>query len=432
MRRLIVALSAVALLASGGRAFATICTADDVPGATLLAPYFEVGASGGNSPNTIITIGNASATAILAHVTLWSDTSAHALDFNVYLTGYDVQNINLEGLIIQNSPTRTASAGQDPGDTISPKGSKSQDINFASCTGILPLPALDQQHRDHTIAQLLGNADPLRGGQCAGFKYGDNVMRGYVTIDTVNNCTLRSPGDPGYIQSDITFQNVLFGSVTYVNKTQGKAYSEPLVHIEASLTNPATTTPGNYTFAGRYTNFNAGDHREPLSTTFAARYAQGNGVFGSQYFNQGSQLVVWRDSKVNDGSSLGGGFSCAVGHPSWYPLGQEGLVVFDDQEHPVVAQPQPFSPVISTTNIPFPLETQKVDVSSGLFPTPFAQGWMYLDLNTFVSQQTPGLTDPAAAQAWVSTVMNNANPNWRVAYRATQLDSACSANHFVP
>ena len=39
--------------------------------------------------------------------------------------------------------------------------------------------------------------------------------------------------------------------------------------------------------------------------------------------------------------------------------------------------------------------------------------------------------DPAAAQAWVTTVMD-ADGRYSVGYDAIQLDSACNALHFVP
>ncbi len=58
-----------------------------------------------------------------------------------------------------------------------------------------------------------------------------------MTIDTVNNCTLRFPGDPGYFVAggtgDATNQNVLWGDYFYVNPGQNFAQGETLVHIEA-------------------------------------------------------------------------------------------------------------------------------------------------------------------------------------------------------
>src|SRR4030088_1490381 len=136
------------LLALGGQASAVICATDAVPAATLLLPYFEVDLNNPNGLTTLFSINNASATAVLAHVVVWSDLSVPVLDFNVYLTGYDVQSINMCDIIAGNLPP-TGSAGQDPTDTISPKGSFSQDINFASCTGQLPTGALPASFVTH-------------------------------------------------------------------------------------------------------------------------------------------------------------------------------------------------------------------------------------------------------------------------------------------
>ncbi|HXU30989.1 MAG TPA: hypothetical protein VN851_10475, partial [Thermoanaerobaculia bacterium] len=121
MKKTVSCLALLGLLALSGQAVATICTIDDVPAATLLLPYFEVDLNNPNGINTLFSINNASATAVLAHVVLWSDLSVPTFDFNVYLTGYDVQTVSIRD-IFNGSVPRTASAGQDPGDTISKKG----------------------------------------------------------------------------------------------------------------------------------------------------------------------------------------------------------------------------------------------------------------------------------------------------------------------
>jgi hypothetical protein len=200
MKKLAIAFAVVSLLALGGQASAVICAIDQVPSATLLLPYFSVDTSSpdGSGANTLFSINNASATAVLAHVVVWSDLSVPVLDFNIYLTGYDVQTINLWDILHSGNLPQTASAGQDPGDTISPKGSFSQDINFASCSGLLPPPTLPADFIAHLKASLSGQASTVFGGLCAGRNLGDNIARGYITVDTVNNCTLRFPGDPNY------------------------------------------------------------------------------------------------------------------------------------------------------------------------------------------------------------------------------------------
>jgi hypothetical protein len=392
-----------------------------VPAATLLLPYFEVDVANQWRANTLFSINNASASAVLAHVVVWSDLSVPVLDFNLYLTGYDVQTISLYDVLNGHLP-QTASDGQDPADTISPQGDFSQDINFASCTGFLPTPTLRADFVDHLRLALTGQPSPtFLGGRCAGRAFGDNIARGYVTVDTVNNCTLRFPGDSGYFVNDVTFQNVLWGDFFLVQELQNLADGNPLVHIEASLTNPETSTPGQYTFYGRYVGWNATDHREPLSTSFAARYVT------KGTFDGGTSLLVWRDSKVNQGA-----FVCST-PPVWYPLGQEGLVIFDEQEQPMTTTAFPVSPQPQEQGlIPFPAETQRVQVGGLDLPVPFDFGWLYLDLNTTVAPAGPvPPEDPAAAQAWVVVTMS-AQGRFSVGFDAIQLDSACSASHFLP
>src|SRR4051794_37665561 len=373
MKKLVLGVSLMCALAAGSPARAVICTIDAVPAATLLLPYFEVDLNNPNGLTTLFSINNASATAVLAHVVVWSDLSVPVLDFNVYLTGYDVQTINVRDLLAGAIPV-TASAGQDPNNSISPKGAKSQDINFASCTGQLPPPPLPAAFIQHLALALTGKASPLFSGLCSGRNLGDNVARGYITVDTVNNCTLRLPSDPAYFSSDITFQNVLFGDYFYVNSAQNFADGDTLVHVEASLTDPATTTAGRYTFYGRYVGWLATDHREPLATTFAARYANGG------TFSGGTSYVVWRDSKTNQTP-----FDCDT-TPDWFPLSQEGIDIPDDPEqvhtpHPFPSPPQPPNPGIT----PFPAEAQRTVVNGADLPVPFNFGWMYLDLNTTIT-----------------------------------------------
>jgi hypothetical protein len=423
MRRLVAAISLLFLVALGGRAYAGVEIVSDQPAASLLLPYFEVNIDTPGGANTLMSINNSSAAAILAHVVIWSDLSVPSLGFEVYLTGYDMYTLDLGNLIRHGLLPETASAGQDPTDKISPKGLFSQDINFASCTGLLPYGS-----KPLTGVRLKGLQDALTGspsanlgGLCAGVRHADRIARGYVTVDTVNNCTLRFPGDPGYFGSggsgDATNQNAMWGDSTYINKDTGKAFGQPLVHILASVTDPLTSTSGNYTFYGRYDSFTAIDNRQPLSTNFAARFINPASPEGRRYFSGGTSMVVWRDSKVAQAP-----FTCsaAAGHPSWFPLGQEEIVIFDEQEHPqVTASPAHL----------FPAETQKIRVGAGAIPTSFDAGWMYLDLNSPTAGTFP-TGDPTPEQAWVSTIYDNST--YRIGERATLLDSAVSANHIVP
>jgi hypothetical protein len=418
-------LAALGLSIHLGVASATVCHGESVPAATLLLPYFEVNLDDPNGLTTLFSINNAAAAAVLTHVAIWSDLSVPLVNFNVYLTGYDVQTINLRDVIVYGNLPQTASAGQDTGDVVSPKGPLSQDVDFSSCQGLLPPPPLSSMELAHLRAALTGRPSPLLGGRCAGQALGDNVARGYITLDTVGNCTSRFPGDAGYFAAngagDVTDQNVLWGGWTIVDAVQGFAEGSTLVAIEADGTNPATSTPGNYTFYGRYDGWSAVDHRAPLSTTFATQYAT-NGPF-----DPATDLLVWRDPKVPQAP-----FPCAaaLGVPPWYPLAQEGIQYFNEQETVAVSQCQFNCPVVP---IAFPASAQRTRVNGAALPVPFEFGWLYLDLNWAngaVAGPNPP-ADPRAAQAWV-VMAQSSHAHFAVARDAFRLDSACTAHHLVP
>ncbi len=430
MKKLAVAIALVSLLALGGQAFAVICTIDDVPAATLLLPYFEVNLDDTTDGiNTLFSINNASATAVLAHVVVWSDLSVPVLDFNIYLTGYDVQTISLRDIIASGILPKTASAGQDPSDTISPHGAFSQDINFASCNGFLPPPDLPANFLSgHLQPALTGKASTfILGGLCAGQNLGDNIARGYVTVDVVNSCNLNFPGDAGYFGAGgtglATNQNVLWGDYFYVNTGQNFAQGETLVHIEASGTNPETSVTGQYTFYGRYDAWTAVDNREPLATNFAGRFVNGGA------FDGGTSWICWRDSKTNQAA-----FTCPATQgvrPPWYPLGQEQTVIFDEIENPELPQTFPFSPQPpGSTNLLCPAEAQRTVIGGANFPVTPNFGWIYANLNTVITGNPNPPEDPAAAQAWVTVVMD-AQGRFSVGFDAIQLDSACAAGHLL-
>src|SRR5689334_5639413 len=90
-------LAGAALFASPTRNNDDSCDISVLPAATLLLPYFEVSAAG--DVTTLFTVINAGAPEQIAHITLWTDYGFPVIDFNVYLTGYDAQSINLHDII---------------------------------------------------------------------------------------------------------------------------------------------------------------------------------------------------------------------------------------------------------------------------------------------------------------------------------------------
>ena len=439
MKKIAFCLALMSLLALGGSAIAEIGTIDAVPAATLLLPYFEVDLGNPNGITTLFSVNNASASAAVAHVTVWTDQSIPTLDFDIYLTGYDVQTINIRDIFNGILP-RTADAGADSGDTISPKGSLSQDINFPGSTGpcgsaatVYTNPALSAALIAHLRASHTGQFSALYGG-CSGAAYGDNIARGYITVDSVVQCNLSFPSDAGYFTTLADNRNILWGDYFYINPGQNFATGTTLVHIEACTGGvapayqgyvgngaghcPFSFAAGNYTFYGRYNAVAGQDQREPLASTFASRYINGGN------FDGGTDLIVWRDSKTRP-VGANGTHSCS-GAPSWFPLNQSDVVSFDEQEHPtdLCFQGSNVSPPTGGVQTCFPLETQRVHLAGGNIigsnptpPTPF--GWMYLNLNHTLAAGDPY---PGRAQAWVVTAMS-ALGKYEVGYDAIQLDN---------
>jgi hypothetical protein len=407
MKKLCLCLALVSLLGLGGQAFAVIGTIDAVPAATLLVPYFEVDIANANGINTLFSINNASATAVLAHVTVWTDQSVPALDFDVYLTGYDVQTISLRDIFVDGNVPVTASAGQDPKDTISPKGAVSQDINFASCSGSLPYskPYVSAPFRAHLQAWLQGNQSPATGN-CAGSKMKDNILRGYITVDTVNACNLFFPSDWSFYSAFITNQNVLWGDVFYVNPGQNFAQGDTVVHIEACAT---CFVAGDHTFYGRYNAATAADFREALPTTMGARFVNGGG------FDGGTDYLIWRE-----GNASASGYNCSLQGPaSWYPLESTQIVIFDEQEHPVTSETCPSGDPTCTQTITIPNEANRIDPAVDLL-SPYNFGWAYLNL------QHPDIIaayGDTYAQMWLTATMD-AEGRFSVGFSGIQFDNA--------
>ena len=419
MKKLGVCLALLGLLGLGGQASAVIGTIDDVPAATLLLPFFQVDIAHPDSGyNTLFSINNASATAVLTHVTIWSDQSVPVLDFDVYLTGYDVQTISLRDILINGRMPQTASAGQDPKDTISPQGPSSQDINFASCDTLLPPPAPSGTFLTHLQRWLQGRTSNISSpvdltSQCAGSRRLDGILRGYVTIDTVNACNAFFPSDWYRYAPFVTDQNVLWGDYFYVDTGNNFAQGETLVHIESC---PTCFVPGDHTFYGRYNGALADDSREALPTTVVARFVNGGA------FDGGTHYAIWREANSADSS-----YTCTggqLGPASWYPLPMTQIVIFDEQEEPVTSVECPSGDPCQQV-ITIPDEANYVDVDRDL-DSPFFFGWAYMNLQ----HNNPGFVNIYGdwyAQTWVTAIMD-AFGRFSVGFDAIQLDNANRPN----
>jgi hypothetical protein len=463
MKRLISCLAIAGALLVGAAAQAEICTIDARPAATLLLPYFEVDIDNPSGVDTFFSINNASNDAIITHVVLWTDMSVEALDFNVYLTGYDVQTIGVGQIVRDGILPVTGDAVSispvGPFSNTPPGGIDNTIDGFPVCNSLFPyvnpqllvdVPGIDgYTYLDHLQAILTGGPSELYDGRCGGFDHGDNIARGYITVDVTNDCTLLRPCDAGYFRPGPNgqvgeYDNIIWGDWYMINYENFQAEGDTLVHIEAvsplDRLGLADLDRGSFynrcIFDGAEGGVISGDfpitlpyfdNREPLATTFATRFYQ------NAAFDGGTNLLVWRDSQYNVGhvSSIGdegeSGFDCNIG-PVWYPLTEHQVVAFDEEENTEITicpiSPCPGNNISSL----FKIEAQRFDVAD--LSLSFESGWLYLNLN----QETGNFffhgyyygygAPPYLAQAWVQSV-HSAEGRYSVGLPAIQLDSFC-------
>ena len=118
-RFLTMALVGVLALGLGSAAYAVECAMDAVPASTLLFPFVtydyetgDVGTTDSSGQTTLFAITNVSSDAQVVHITLWTDYSVAILDFNLTLTGYDVQTMNIRDILRDGIlPSGDAQAG---------------------------------------------------------------------------------------------------------------------------------------------------------------------------------------------------------------------------------------------------------------------------------------------------------------------------------
>jgi hypothetical protein len=424
MKKTIALLALAGLLVMGGTALANIGAVDNVPAATLLMPRFEVSLADPEGINTLFSVNNASDEIVVAHVTLWSEWWIPVLDFDVYLTGYDVQTMSLRDIIINGDLPNTG-----PSNTLSPLGAFSVGPHgYPNCTttpggtpnyGIISGSFLQQIQR-----ALSGQPTPL----CYSEPVNTDLARGYITVDVVRACSQEFPDNANYFVDGglgtATNDNVLWGDYFFVNQSENFAQGWTLVHIEASSDLLATLGSCDNDEIGTdrypttfYCSIFAGglpgeDNREGLPSVYATRYVEGGGFTG------GTSVIAWRDVNI-DGAPAPGPRACNNPPPR---AGQNDLVVFDEQENPIqfIEGPSGFEP---PEDQPFPWCTNRADVGTDItIGSPF--GWIYMNLNT--DDTSPDIF----RQAYVTTVMD-AQGRFSVGFDAISLNNLTgNANGF--
>jgi hypothetical protein len=321
-----------------------------------------------------------------------------------------------------------------PNNTLSPLGPWAADTHgYPGCTttpggtpnyGPLPATFITQLQR-----ALSGQST---GAGCFSDPSGDtNIARGYLTIDVVSACSQEFPDNPNYFVNGglgtAMNENVLWGDYFMVNPGQNFAQGWAAVHIEAAteldatlgscdnddVANPTDRFPTTF-YCSITTGGTGEDNREGLPSVYASRYVNGGG------FDGGTDLLVWRD--VNrDGGAAPGPISCSS-RPN--RAGQNDLVVFDEQENPIVFIEGP-SGIETPEEFPFPWCTNRVEVGTDLTVVSNF-GWIWMNLNADTSFTAAGAEvsnfPDVFRQAYVTTVMD-AQGRFSVGFDAISLNN---------
>ena len=393
-----------------------------LPAATLLLPYFEVDIENRREQTTLFTVTNVSPLDQIARVTLWTDYAIPVMTFNIYLTGYDMQSIDLYDVLARGvigGEEGTGLLASDRG----PYSERNESLDLTDCrrlAGALPdeyLLLADQAFRsgmDITACNNVGNEH-------------ENAV-GYATIDVVRNCAVNQPTSREYWTEDVAYDNVLIGDYQQIVSWNDSAQGTPMVHIRAI---PEGGTPLERRDAPR--QFDAGfartfyaryqppgsaklDGRQPLPSTFAARWIQG----GTSEFQ--TSMKIWREG-------TGSTRMC----PQFDDTGVTEVtevIRFDESETAVGLQRRRYdqSGFVIRGNMPFPQETYLPATSltsvadDDVYPqltNGAIAGWIYLNLDN-------GAFEDGASQSWV-TISMRAEGRYAVDLDAAPLGNGCSA-----
>jgi hypothetical protein len=369
-----------------------------LPAATLLLPYFEVNTTSQSGETTLVTITNTSNAEQAVHIVLWTDWGYPVIDFNIYLTGYDVQSINLFDVIAlgQIAPTR-GTGFEDGGSPVGELSKENARLDQQSCRSLtMQVPEI---YRERMQAAFINGRVPaignLPGCTAAGSPRAsrrNGHAIGYATIDVVRSCAPGTPEDQDYYDR-LLFDNVLVGDYQQVDQVGQHAQSSPLVHIRAVPDGgtPATRTATNLkrTFYSRHQTgaVTTRDGRQPLPSTYGAHWIEG----GAGHFQ--TDFKVWREA------APGPNPACDA-YQATSSMQVTELVRFDEEENFVVIEPIE-SDVLETPFSQLPA-TSLVDIADDVFPPnalDAVAGWVYVNLDS------PGGERSFARQGWMVASM---------------------------
>ncbi|MCD4750872.1 MAG: hypothetical protein K8R59_15975 [Thermoanaerobaculales bacterium] len=389
---------------------ATVCASDAAPGSSLVFPFIVFDYSGATTfKNTVIGITNTGAEAQIVHIVLWTDTGTPILNFNIVLSGYDVESFDIGDMLVSGilPVTGTSGALEITGDVF-PRGP------------VIPATGLDEPDSTVTVLDRCNEADHigypaydpitqpvlelfqiwLQRSQtedryhqlCTGgiYSLGDwfegrttaDPTWMWMTADVVWTCNRMFPDQAQYWQDGPSqnpafsengaqrmVANVLMGDVQWFDLESGWHESGLAIHLEADSTlgdssinspvlNPTTGMPQSFYHALSSPN-GSSDLREPLPTAWAFRYVSGIDD-GTTWMRVFKAPTLTPDHTFPD-ADVGGDLyanDCGIAY-TYY--------AWDDDENVTTGGTQ-IEPNI------LPLYTQEVDV--GDFYLPDSSGWL--------------------------------------------------------
>ncbi|MEA2571027.1 MAG: hypothetical protein QOI24_3028 [Acidobacteriota bacterium] len=420
------------------------CDIAVTPAATLLLPYFEIdfNAPSSTARTTLFTVMNVSRQAQLARITLWTDWAFPAYSFDVFLTGYGVVSINVRDLFVSgrlpSTPTNVIPGPRSDSNFTNPNHLPEMVGECALRPDAIPPGSLTDLRSIFTIGKPVGVTSGCNSSAKLGGTHANAI--GYATIDVVATCSTLTPNDPAYYATELLFDNVLTGDYEYVSPDSNSgnyASGNPLVHIraipEGGPVGSIVETNLPYTFYDRFTTIGPAyprtmDRRQPLPSTFAARWIQG----GAAGFN--TSYEIWREGYT------GAGAACARYADNSSKQGVD-VVRFDEHENSfalgtgiVICTPPP----LSILSLP---ATASVPSSSSVFPQnqeADVAGWMYINVSNGGSPAYSALpgrdmktgsstvtTCARQSQSWIVATMS-AEGRYSATWDATPLGNGCS------
>ena len=339
--------------------------------ATLLFPYFEVDLANPQGVGTLLSINNGLNTGGLVRVVFWTDWGLPTAAFDIYIEGFGVETINVVDVLSGNIPST---------------GSGVDLSGFEFCDILPPFhsnPAVTGDEQAQLVADHTGQAGPIFA-DCAGSPQGDQIARGYITVDVVDECSgvegtdaFFSPvntstpyfADGGSTDGIAIATNRLWGDIIYVDFTNNSAQGTEAIPVWANPTLFSDTDI--FTFYGRFSAWDGRDERVPLPSIWDQRFLNGGPFAG------GADLIVWRDP-----GSVTGPADCGM-QPPEFPLSDDSFAFEFDGTLVGLA---------SGDN--YPLTTQRVSVDS--LGIPFSFGWLQVQFSP-------------AGQGWIQPSLNSAS-----------------------